>query len=182
MVYMLLAQGFEEMEAIVPLDILHRAGVMVTTVGITGHTIFGSHDIGIKTDAYYPEVDYRDAEMIILPGGVPGVPNLQACEWVASCISGAVAHGAYIAAICAAPSILGDMGLLSGRNAVCYPGYEDRLTGAIVADAPVVTDGRFITAKGAGVSAEFAFELVRILKGEEIAKEIRQKMHFRYQD
>jgi protein deglycase len=180
MVYMLLAQGFEEIEALVPLDILRRAGVTVTTVGISGDTVYGQQDIGIKTDAYYPEVDYSDAEMIILPGGIPGWPNLQACEWVASCISGSVAHGAYIAAICGAPLILGDMGLLNGRNAVCHPSIEDRLTGAIVADAPVVTDGKFITAKGVGFSVEFAFELVRILKGEETVKEIRQKMHFQY--
>ena len=181
MVYMLLAQGFEEIEAVVPLDILRRAGVTVTTVGITGDMVFGSHDIGIKTDVYYPEADCRDAEMIILPGGMSGVLKLQACDWVVSCINGALAHGSYIAAICGAPTMLGDMGLLNGRNAVCYPGHEDRLTGAIVTDAPVVTDGRFITAKGAGVSAEFAFELVRILKGEEKVKEIRQNMHFVWQ-
>ena len=172
MVYLFLAPGFEEIEALCPLDIMRRAGLDVTTVGVGGNNIVGAHGITVKTDISDKQFKFDSPDMIFLPGGMPGTLNLAACETVTDSIKNAVASDCYIAAICAAPSILGDMGLLVGKQAVCYPGFEDRLTGAIVPDKKVVLDGKILTAKGMGAALEMGLEIVKIFKGETVAKEL----------
>ena len=135
MVYMFLATGFEEVEALAPLDLLRRAGVEIKTVGVGSKTIVGSHSIPVVTDMTDSEYCDESPEMIILPGGMPGTLNLDASETVHKAIKTAVANDAYVCAICAAPMILGKLGLLKGKNAVCYPGFEKDLEGATPANA-----------------------------------------------
>ena len=174
MVYMFLADGFEEVEALCPLDILRRAGVEVTTVGVGKDMIRGAHGIVVCADI--PDVMYRDSapEMIILPGGMPGAANLDACKTVDAALKAASRKGAYLAAICAAPFVLGKRGLLEGRKAVCYPGFENELVGACVdGERTVVRDGNIITAKGMGAAFEFGLELVRCLCDDETADKIK---------
>ena len=173
MVYLFLANGFEEIEALCPLDLLRRAGLQVTTVGIGGDLIKGSHGIAVGADI--PDTMYRDSkpEMIILPGGMPGSKNLDESRIVDAAVKTAAKNGAYLAAICAAPFILGKRGLLAGKKATCYPGFEGELKDAVVLEAGVVRDGKIITAKGMGVAVEFGLELVKALCGEECAAGLR---------
>ena len=173
MVYLFLANGFEEIEALAPLDLLRRAGVEVTTVGVGGEMIRGSHGIVVQADM--PDTMYMDAnpEMIILPGGMPGSKNLDESRIVDAAVQTAARNGAYIAAICAAPFILGKRGLLAGKEAICYPGFEDQLTGAKISDEKVVRDGKFITAAGMGVAVDFGLKLVEILKDSAVARDLR---------
>ena len=175
MVYMFLANGFEEVEALCPLDLLRRAGVSVTTVAIGGgDTVIGSHGIAVQADM--PETLYRDAkpEMIILPGGMPGSRHLDESRTVDTTLRVAASNNAYLAAICAAPMILGKRGYLQGKRAICFPGFEEHLLGATLADARVVTDGKTITAAGMGVALEFGLALVAALKGQNTADELRR--------
>ena len=175
MVYMFLANGFEEVEALCPLDLLRRAGVSVTTVAIGGgDTVIGSHGIAVQADM--PETLYRDAkpEMIILPGGMPGSRHLDESRTVDTALRVAASNNAYLAAICAAPMILGKRGYLQGKRAICFPGFEEHLLGATLADARVVTDGKTITAAGMGVALEFGLALVAALKGQDAANELRR--------
>ena len=174
MIYMFLANGFEEVEALAPLDLLRRAGLEVTTVGIGGDVIRGSHNITVHADI--PEELYADAapDMIILPGGMPGAKNLDENRTVDMALRAASRNGAYMAAICAAPMVLGHRGLLNGKEAICYPGFEKELTGAQISDKKVVVDGRIITAAGMGVALEFGLTLVALLKGEEAAAALRR--------
>jgi len=173
MVYLFLANGFEEIEALAPLDLLRRAGVEVTTVGIGGEMIRGSHGIVVQADM--PDTMYMDAapEMIILPGGMPGSKNLDESRIVDAALKTAVRNGAYIAAICAAPFILGKRGLLEGKKAICYPGFEKELTGAYISKEKVVCDGKFITAAGMGVAVNFGLELVKVMKNAKLAEDLR---------
>lgn len=177
MVYMFLAEGFEEVEALCPLDLLRRAGVKIMTVGIGGKVIRGSHGIEVIADitTYEAEklLDKNPADMVILPGGMPGTLNLQADETVNRFIKHAVEKDAYLAAICAAPLILGELDLLVGKKAVCYPGFEERLHGAEISESSVVTDGKYITGKGMGVALEFGLALVSALVSSEKADELR---------
>ena len=173
MVYFFIAEGFEEIEALCPLDLLRRAGVEVKTVGIGGNKITGAHGITVMTDISDAEFSYDAPEMIFLPGGMPGTLNLEASDVVRSAIEKANADGAYIFAICAAPMILGEMGLLSGKEAICYPGFEEKLIGAKISDKTVVLDGKIATAKGMGVALEFGLLAVSILCGEDTAKDLR---------
>ena len=172
MIYMFLADGFEEVEAICPLDLMRRAGLTVKTVGIGKSEIVGAH--GIKVIADMTDADYSDnnAEMIFLPGGMPGTLNLANSPVVINAINKAVRDGSYIAAICAAPSILGDMGLLNGKEAICYPGFEERLIGAKISENKVVRDGKIITAAGMGVAYDMGIAIVRILCGDKKANDL----------
>ena len=172
MVYFFIAEGFEEIEALCPLDILRRAGIEATTVGIGSREIVGAHGITVKCDMCDAEFCDDSAEMIFLPGGMPGTLNLAASKAVIDAIRSAYDRNAYIAAICAAPSILGDMGLLSGKQAVCYPGFEDRLTGAKIPDRKVVLDGKILTAKGMGAATEMGLKIVEIFKGKTAADDL----------
>jgi 4-methyl-5(b-hydroxyethyl)-thiazole monophosphate biosynthesis len=176
-VYVFLADGFEEIEAICPIDILRRGNVKVVTVGVTGKTITGSHGIPFTADMEIGEIDPKAPfDMVVLPGGMPGTDNLQSNEMVKAFVRTALANRKYIGAICAAPKILGAMGILSGVKATCYPGYEAELKGAVLAKESVVTDGEIITAKGAGVALEFGFELLAALTDRATAGKIAASM------
>lgn len=173
MVYCFLADGFEEVEAIAPIDMLRRAGVEVKTVGVTGTVIDGRHGIRVIPDVDINEIVLDSSlEAVILPGGLPGATNLEESSEVQKAIDFANENGKYVCAICAAPQILGHKGLLSGKQAIAYPGFEDELKGAIISENYVVLDGNIITAKGAGVATEFGLKIVSVLKGVALAEEI----------
>lgn len=174
MIYMFLANGFEEVEALCPLDLLRRAGLAVTTVGVGGDMILGSHGIAVQADI--PDTLYRDSkpEMIILPGGMPGTRHLDEAKSVDAALRAAESCGAYLAAICAAPMVLGKRGYLEGREATCFPGFEEHLLGATLSEKRVVRDGRIVTAAGMGVALEFGLALVALLKGEDAADALRR--------
>lgn len=174
MVYVFLAEGFEEVEALTPVDLMRRAGIEVNTVGIGGEYITGAHGITVKADINETELcaDSESIDMVVLPGGMPGTLNLKVSNTVNKYIDLAMEKGAYVAAICAAPSILGEKGLLKGKMAVCYPGFEDKLSGAMVFEAGVICDGNIITARGAGVAVDFAAQLIAALCDEEKAEAI----------
>ncbi len=180
MVYLFLAEGFEEIEALTPVDLLRRAGIEVTTVGIGTTDVCGAHGITVKADMSEAEAISKideGFEMVILPGGMPGTKNLDASPVVDSAISLTLEGGSYIAAICAAPMILGKRGILNGKRAVCYPGFEEYLSGAeVLTDVGVVQDGKIVTAAGMGVALEFGLLLVSIFKGEEFANTLRSQV------
>lgn len=175
MVYLFLADGFEEIEALACVDILRRAGVDIKTVGVTGKTVTGSHEIKVEADIALSECD-DGAEMVILPGGGAGTQNLAASGEVAALVKSAARRNAYVAAICAAPTVLGGLGLLEGKRAVCYPGCEPGLNGAKKCSDRVCVDGNFITSRGPGTTSEFALTLVGILKGAGVASQLRKGM------
>ncbi|WP_294488258.1 DJ-1 family glyoxalase III [uncultured Ruminococcus sp.] len=175
MVYVFLANGFEELEALAPIDILRRAGVELMTVGVDSMQITASHKVCFTADTTVDKMLLDDKlDMIVLPGGMPGTLNLENNDYVQAAIDYCVKNDRYIAAICAAPSILGHKGLLSGKKAVCFPGFEKDLEGAEIAESGVAEDGKIITAKGAGVCIEFALKLVEKLVSAEKAEEIRK--------
>lgn len=176
MVYVFLAEGFEEMEALAPIDLLRRVGVEVTTVGVGGKLIKGAHGVGFTADSDGEGLDFSDVDCVVLPGGMPGTTNLDASPMVEACLMKAAEKNALIAAICAAPSVLGHKGLLKGKKATCFPGFEEDLLGALHTGAPVEKDGNIITARGAGVALDFALALVAELKDETAAKELRESL------
>lgn len=177
MIYVFLAEGFEEVEALTPVDVLRRAGRTVQTVGVTGSTVKGAHGIPVLADIEAKDIVLDEAlEMIVLPGGMPGTLNLEKSDAVQKAIAYCAQNDRYIAAICAAPSILGHLGLLNGKHAVCYPGFEDALTGAEVLTRPTVTDGRFITGRGPGAAMDFALALTAAFNGAEYARGIGAQM------
>lgn len=177
MVYVMLADGFEEVEAIEPIDILRRGGVEVQTVGVKGKTVTGAHGIPVTADIEIGEVDMESMVLLMLPGGA-GHEILDASNAVHALISYAVAHGIYISAICAAPSILGKKLILEGKKATCFPGYEKYLYGADITGEKAVVDGKIITGKGAGAAADFGFAMLEILKGKETADKIKEIMQY----
>lgn len=170
MIVVLLADGFEEIEALTPVDMLRRAGLDVKTVGVNGKIAAGSHKIPVICDIEPSEVELDRVSMVIFPGGMPGSVNLDASPFTDKIIAAVKENGGRIAAICAAPLILGRRGLLNGKKATCYPGFENELLGAEVLDASVVTDGNITTARGMGAALEFASELVSLVCGEEKKK------------
>ena len=173
MVYLFLADGFEIIEAMAPLDMLTRAGVEVTTVGVTGKTVAASCGVSVTADITADAFSFYDAEAIILPGGMPGTLNLENSAVVQKAVDRAVDVVIPVCAICAAPSVLGHKGLLDGREATAFPGFESALEGATLSDDYVVTDGNFITARGAGVCIEFGLAIVSKLRGDDVAERIR---------
>lgn len=173
MVYLFLAEGFEIIEALAPVDMLRRGKIDVKTVGVTGKTVKSSCGVEVTADMEIDELDYSDAEAVILPGGLPGTINLENNETVQKAIDYAAENGKLVCAICAAPSVLGHKGLLDGREAIAFPGFEKELMGAKISEKYVVVDGNFITARGAGVATEFGLEIVKQLKGEELSDNIR---------
>ena len=173
MIVLFLANGTEEIEALAPVDLLRRAGVEVTMVGVGGRQITGSHGIAVECDCADSEWTIPDRmQGVVLPGGMPGTRNLDACPAVQEALDYACSHGLLLAAICAAPLILGRRGLLQGKRAVCYPGFEEELQGATLCTDPVCCDGKVITARGAGAAVAFALELVAALCGRERAREL----------
>jgi len=164
MVYVFLAEGFEEIEAISVIDILRRCGLLVETVSISDNLLVaGAHGISVVADSYLDEVDPAKATAFVLPGGLPGSDNLQACSELEALLKQADKAGKIVAAVCAAPKILGAFGLTEGRCATCYPGYENELLGATPKEDRVVTDGHIITSRGAGTAADFAFAVAKAL-------------------
>ena len=179
MVYVFLAKGFEELEAFAHVDVLRRAGVKVKTVGVTGKRVSGSHGISVNCDITVAEATFDELEGIILPGGLPGTTNLEADETVQEFIDYAVTNGKVIGAICAAPMILGHKGLLRGKNAVCYTGFEKEHTGAHVLDRPAVRDENIVTGWGAGGAMDFALlYLEAISENWQLARKIARQMRY----
>lgn len=180
MVYVLLGTGFEETEAIVPVDLLRRAGIPVMTVGINGKTVYGGHHIGIEADISLEEMDLSKMDMIVLPGGLGGVASIRGSEQAMDAVRYAWENGKYTAAICAAPTILAELGITDGRNATCYPGCEaDMGTATIAADCACVLDGNLITGTSAGCAVPFGLALIRALKGQEVADSVAQQIVIR---
>lgn len=179
MVYVFLADGFEIIEALSPVDMLRRAKVETKLVGVTGEIVTSSCGVAVKTDMLIDEFDFYDVEAVVLPGGMPGTLNLENNQTVQNIIDNASNTNAFICAICAAPSILGHKGLLNEKEATCFPGFENSLEGASLSEDFVVTDGKFITARGAGVSVDFGLEIVKQLRGEELSNEIRSQIQCR---
>lgn len=173
MILMFLANGFEEIEALTPLDCLRRVGETVVTVGLGGREITGSHGITVLADTDDAHLPDEAPDMVILPGGMPGSLNLDASPVVDAAIRAAVKNDGYLCAICAAPLILGRRGLLKGRRATCYPGFEEELVGATEVGGKVIRDGKIITATGMGVALEFGLELVSVLKDPATAGKIK---------
>ena len=181
MIYLFLADGFETVEALCPLDLLRRAGADVKTVGVTGKTVKSRQGVPVTADLYIDEISACDApEMIILPGGLPGADNLHESEAVDKMIKDAAERGAYIAAICAAPYLLGLRGILNGKKATCFPDetFINRLEGAEYSDTGVVRDGNVITARAMGSSTEFGLELVKALFGADAADKLAAVVYF----
>ena len=175
MVYLFLADGFEEIEALYTLDLLRRANVDVLTVGVTGKVANGSHKIPVVCDIDCASLPYNsDFDMIILPGGMPGSTNLDKAECVEKYIKLALENDKLICAICAAPFILGKRGILKGKRATCFPGFENQLEGATVVDAGVVRDGNIITGRAMGSAHEFALTILEALQGKEAADKMRK--------
>ena len=180
MVYMLLGTGFEETEAIAPLDLLRRAGVDVLTVGINGKVVKGSHGIGIEADIELDELDLTNLEMIILPGGLGSVASLRASEEAMNAVKFAADNGKFTAAICAGPTVLADLGITDGKEATCYPGCEDGMGSArMVPGAAAVRDGLVITGTSAGCAVPFGLKLIEVLKGTETAERIAKQIVIR---
>lgn len=175
MVYLFLADGFEEIEALYTLDLLRRANVDVLTVGVSGKVANGSHKIPVVCDIDCASLPYNsDFDMIILPGGMPGSTNLDKAECVEKYIKLALENDKLICAICAAPFILGKRGILKGKRATCFPGFENQLEGATVIDAGVVRDGNIITGRAMGSAHEFALTILEALQGKEAADRMRK--------
>lgn len=171
--YVFLADGFEEIEGLTVVDILRRAGADTQTVSVMGRKeITGSHRITLQADLVFEETSFEDGTLFVLPGGMPGTKHLGAHEGLTSLLKKAAAEGKRVAAICAAPSVLGDLGLLEGKHAACYPGFEDRLKGAQVEFTPVVTDGNITTSRGMGTAIPFVLSLAAQLTGAEKAEEL----------
>ena len=179
MVYMLLGTGFEETEAIAPLDLLRRAGVEIATVGITGKIVYGSHGIGVEADILPDEMDLANMEMIILPGGLGGVTSARASQEALSALRYAWEQDRYVAAICAGPTVLADLGITDGKSATCYPGCEGQMGSAIMVEAAAVTDGKLITGTSAGCAVPFGLALIAALKGQEEADRIAAQIVIR---
>ncbi len=180
MIYCFLASGFEEMEALSPVDILRRGGCEVKTVGVEKNVVTGSHGISVNADITDSELVLDEqTEMIILPGGMPGTLNLEKNGKVQEAIDYCVKNNKYVGAICAAPSILGHKGILKDKAAICFPGFEGQLDCKELSSDFVCEDGNIITAKGAGVAQEFGIKLLAKIKGDEAAKKVRDSLQCR---
>ena len=177
MVYILLAPGFEETEALAPADLLRRANIETATVSITGEPVPGSHGVTVTADIALEDVDLSRADMVVLPGGGPGYKNLGKDPRVEQLVRAAVEKDLWVAAICAAPTLLGRWGLLEGKQAVCYPGMEEGLTGAQAKmDRGVVRDGKVITGRAAGDAIDFAAELIEVLRDRAAADKVLESI------
>ena len=180
MVYVLLGTGFEETEAIAPIDLLRRAEIDVITVGLNGKTVYGSHGIGIVADIAPEQMELAAMDMVVLPGGLGGVASIRASEPAMNAIRYAWENQRLVAAICAAPTILAQLGITDGKSAVCYPGCEDQMGSAHMRpDAPCVRDDRVITAASAGCAIPFGLALIEALKGSEESQRIARQIVIR---
>ena len=178
MVYMFLADGFEEVEALAPHDIFRRANVEVVTLGVTGEYINGAHDIVVKADMPIEKASFENIDAVILPGGLGGTNNMESSDKVKELISYAADNNKLVCAICAAPSILGNMGLLAGKEATCYPGFENTFTGGKYVKQSVVKCDNFITSDGMGSAYKFGFEITTALCGEAVTEKIKKQIQY----
>ena len=175
MVYVLLGTGFEEIEALTPVDLLRRAGVEVRTVGLNGKIVYGSHAIGVEADMTIDRLDTAGAQMIVLPGGLGGVASARGSREAMDALRFAWENGKYVAAICAGPTVLADLQITDGLNATCYPTCKEKMGKAnYVPDVPCIRDGRVITGTSAGCAVPFGLALVEALKGETVAKAVAE--------
>ncbi len=178
-VWIFLAEGFEEIEAITPLDLLRRVGVDAKFVSVTkNHIVTGAHGVTYRADVLLEDVDVEHADMLVLPGGMPGAKNLQDHTALGALLKEAAAKGKFVCAICAAPMVLGHLGLLQGKEATIYPGMEELLTGAIPVTEYVCRDGNIITSRAPGTAIAFTLALVAALEGEEIARGLKESIVF----
>ena len=180
MVYILLGTGFEEVEAIAPLDLMRRAQIDVMTVGVNGKIIYGAHNIGIEADIELGQMDLTAMDMIVLPGGLGGVTSVRASKEAMEALSFAWNNDKFVAAICAGPTVLADLGITDGKNATCYPGCEPGMGTAKVAEnVACVRDGKLITGTSAGCAVPFGLALVAALKGQEVADDVADQFVIR---
>lgn len=172
--------GFEEIEALTVVDILRRQGIDTKMISIMGNkTVVGSHEIPVITDGLIEDVNFKEVDMLVLPGGLGGTQNLEACEALMEQVDAFVAAGKAVGAICAAPSILGHRGHLKGKKAICYPGMENQLEGAIVTCEPAVQDGNIITGRGMGCSVAFGLALLEYLTDSKTSEAMAEKIVYR---
>ena len=180
MVYLLLGTGFEETEAIAPLDLLRRANIPVQTVGLNGKLIYGGHGIGVEADIEIGQLDLTNLEMIIIPGGMGGVTSIRGCEAAMNALKFAADNEKLIGAICAGPTILADLGITDGKQATCFPGCEEGMGNAILQDdKAAVRDGQIITGASAGCAIAFGLTLIEALRGAETAEKIAKQIVIR---
>jgi len=180
MVYVLLGTGFEEVEAIAPVDMMRRAGISVMTVGVNGNTVYGGHNIGVTADITLEQLDPSDLEMVVLPGGLGGVASVRASSKAMDLLRYAWKNDKYVAAICAGPTVLADLGITDGKKAVCYPGCEDGMGCAdLMPDVPCTQDGKLITGASAGCAIPFGLMLIGALKGQAAADTVRKQIVIR---
>ena len=180
MVYVLLGTGFEETEALTPIDLLRRAGIEVLSVGVNGKTVFGGHNIGIEADITLDELDLTNLQMLVIPGGLGGVASIRASKASMDAIAFAAENGKFVAAICAGPTILADLKITDGKNVTCYPGCEGQMGQAnVLAGRSCVRDGNVITGTSAGCAIPFGLALIEALKGPETAKAIAEQFVIR---
>lgn len=179
MVYLFLADGFEIIEALSPVDMLRRADIDVKTVGVTGNVVTSSCGVKVNADISKDSVDLDNVDAVILPGGSLGTENLDKDSFVSQLVDDCAKKSVLICAICAAPSILGKKGLLKGIEATAFPSFTQYLDKAVLSNEPVVYDKNFITARGAGVSVEFGLKIVEVLKGRETADNIKRTIQCR---
>ena len=173
-VSVILADGFEEIEALTVVDLLRRAQIFVDTVSATEeYTVHGAHGINVQTEDLFDEVNFVESDMIVLPGGMPGTTHLNEHAGVRRVVKDFYEEGKYVAAICAAPTVLGNLGILKGKRITCYPTVENQIQGAVITRLPAQVDGNIITGRGAGTAIDFALKLIEVLAGPEKAKEIR---------
>ena len=176
-VYEFLANGFEDIEALAPVDILRRGGADIKTVSVTGSEFAeSSHGVTLKADLRFEDADLRDADMLLLPGGMPGAQNLLEHRGVREALTAQCEAGKRIGAICAAPMVLGNLGILKGKRATCYPGFEQYLEGAEYTHELVTVDGNFITGEGPAAVLPYAYRILSFLKGEETARQVEEDM------
>lgn len=172
-----LATGYEEVEMLTVVDMLRRAGITIDMVSVTGsREVTSSHNVTIVADKLFDETDFDEASMLILPGGVPGTPNLLAHKGLCEKLKDFNEKDKLLSAVCAAPSILGELGILEGKKATCYPGYENKLTGATYVKQPVVSDKNVTTSRGMGTCIEFGAAIIERFYGKEKADEIKEKI------
>lgn len=170
------ATGYEEVEALAVVDVLRRGNVEVSMVGVNSKTVVSARGISVNMDTTLDELNHDEIDMMVLPGGVPGIINLEASEKLMSELKSFKQKGKWLAAICAAPSILGKQGLLVGEKATCYPNYESKLIGCEHIDEKVVVSGKIVTGKGAGVAIDFGLKILEVLESKEVANQVRQSM------
>ena len=180
MVYVLLGTGFEEMEALAPVDLMRRAGIDVLTVGVTGKTVYGGHNIGVEADILLEEMDLTQLDMIVLPGGLGGVASARASQGAMDALKFAWENDKFVAAICAGPTVLADLHITDHKQTTCYPGCEQQMGSAVVnSQVPCIRDGKLITGASAGCAVPFALALIEALKGAETAKAIEKQIVIR---